>query len=55
MQQAAKIKAIAETEAEKEARVGIGRTIAIEEQVRAYSGPQYQVVQGVMSKFTAAI
>ena len=55
LQQAAKIKAIAEAEAEKEARVGIGRAIAIEEQVRAYGGPQYQVVQDVMSKFTAAI
>jgi uncharacterized membrane protein YqiK len=55
LQEAAKIKAIAEAEAEKEARVGIGRAIAIEEQVRAYGGPQYQVVQDVMTKFTAAI
>ena len=55
LQDAAKIKAIAEAEAEKEARVGIGRAIAIEEQVRAYGGPQYQVVQDVMTKFTSAI
>ncbi len=55
LQEASKIKAIAEAEAEREARVGIGKAIAIEEQVRAYGGPQYQVVQDVMSKFTAAI
>ena len=55
LQEAAKIKAIAEAEAEKEARVGIGRAIAIEEQVKAYGGPQYQVVQDVMTKFTSAV
>ena len=55
LQDAAKIKAIAEAEAEREARVGIGKAIAIDEQVRAYGGPQYQVVQDVMTKFTAAI
>ncbi len=55
LQEAAKIKAIAEAEAEKEARVGIGKAIAIEEQVKAYGGPQYQVVQDVMTKFTSAV
>jgi uncharacterized membrane protein YqiK len=55
LQEASKIKAIAEAEAEKEARVGIGKAIAIEEQVKAYGGPQYQVVQDVMNKFTSAI
>ena len=55
LQEAAKIKALAEAEAEKEARVGIGKAIAIEEQVKAYGGPEYQVVQDVMTKFTAAI
>lgn len=55
LQQALKIKAIAEAEAEKEAKVGIGRAIAIEEQVKAYGGPQYQVIQDIMSKFTAAL
>jgi len=55
LQDAAKIKAIAEAEAEREARVGIGKAIAIDEQVRAYGGPQYQVVQDVMTKFTSAI
>jgi Uncharacterized protein conserved in bacteria len=55
LQDAAKIKAIAEAEAEKEARVGIGKAIAIEEQVKAYGGSQYQVVQDIMGKFTSAI
>lgn len=55
LQEAAKIKAIAEAEAEKEARVGIGKAIAIDEQVKAYGGPQYQVVQDVMTKFTSAV
>lgn len=55
LQEAAKIKTIAEAEAEREARVGIGRAIAVEEQVKAYGGPQYQVVQDIMDKFTAAI
>lgn len=55
LQEASKIKAIAEAEAEREARVGIGKAIAIEEQVKAYGGPQYQVVQDVMTKFTSAI
>lgn len=55
LQEAAKIKALAEAEAEKEARVGIGKAIAIEEQVKAYGGPEYQVVQDVMTKFTSAI
>ena len=55
LQDAAKIKAIAEAEAEREARVGIGKAIAIDEQVKAYGGPQYQVVQDVMNKFTTAI
>ena len=55
LQEASKIKAIAEAEAEKEARIGIGKAIAIDEQVKAYGGPQYQVAQEIMSKFTQAI
>lgn len=55
LQEAAKIKAIAAAEAEKESRVGIGKAIAIEEQVKAYGGSQYQVIQDIMNKFTAAI
>lgn len=53
--EADKIKAIAEAEAEKEARIGIGKAIAIDEQVKAYGGPQCQVIQDIMNKFTAAI
>lgn len=55
LQEAAKIKAIAEAEAEREARVGIGKAIAVDEQVKAYGGPQYQVTQDIMNKFTAAV
>lgn len=55
LQEASKIKAIAEAEAEREARVGIGKAIAVDEQVKAYGGPQYQVTQDIMNKFTAAI
>ena len=55
MGEAAKIKAIAESEGEREARVGIGKAIAIEEQVKAYGGSRYQLVQDIMSKFTAAL
>lgn len=55
LQEAAKIKALAEADAEREARVGIGKAIAVEEQVRAYGGPQYQVTQDIMNKFTSAI
>lgn len=53
--EADKIKALAEAEADKEARVGIGKAIAIDEQVKAYGGPQYQMTQDIMNKFTAAI
>jgi len=52
---AARIKAIAEADAEKEARVGIGKAVAIEEQVRAYGGPQLQLIQDVMTKVALAI
>ncbi len=55
LQQAAKIRTLAEAEAEKAARIGIGQAIAIEEQVRAYGGPQFQVMQDVMTRFASAI
>lgn len=55
LQEAAKIKALAEAEAEKEARIGIGKAIAVSEQVKSYGGPQYQVTQDIMDKFTKAI
>lgn len=55
LQQAAQIRALAEAEAEKAARIGVGQAIAIEEQVRAYGGPQYQVTQHVLNRFAEAI
>src|SRR5262249_60588901 len=55
LQQAAQIRALAEAEAEKAARIGIATAIAIEEQVRAYGGPQFQLTQQVMSRFAEAI
>ena len=47
--------ALAEAEAEKAARIGIGQAVAIEEQVRAYGGPQFQSTQQVMNRFAEAI
>ncbi len=55
LQQAAQIRALAEAEAEKVARVGIAQAMATEEQVRAYGGPQFQVTQTVMNRFAEAI
>lgn len=53
--EAKRIKALAEGEAERAARVGIAQAMAIEEQVRAYGGPQFQLVQQVMNRFAEAI
>lgn len=55
LQKAAQVRALAEAEAEKAARIGIAEAIAAEEQVRAYGGPKFQVTQQVMSKMAAAI
>ena len=55
LQQASQIKALAEAEAEKVARIGIAQAMATEEQVRAYGGPQFQVTQQVMNRFAEAI
>ena len=55
MQKAAEIRVLAEAEAEKAARIGIGQAIATEEQVRAYGGPKFQVAQQVMNRFAEAI
>ncbi len=52
---ALRVKLIAEADAEKEARVGIGKAIAIDEQVKAYGGPQLQLIQEVMSRLATAI
>jgi len=55
VQQAAQIRILAQAEAERIARTGIAQAIAIDEQVAAYGGPQYQVTQQVMSRFAEAI
>ena len=53
--EAKRIKVMAEAQAEQAARVGIAQALAIEEQVRAYGGPQFQLVQQVMNRFAEAI
>lgn len=50
-----RIRTLAEAEAERAARVGIGQAIAVEEQVRAYGGPQFRLTQEVMARFARAI
>jgi uncharacterized membrane protein YqiK len=53
--EARKVKAIAGADAERAARVGVAQAMAIEEQVRAYGGPRYQLTQQVMNRFAEAI
>lgn len=53
--EAAKVRMMGEAQADKAARVGIAEAVAIEEQVRAYGGPRYQVTQNVMKNFTDAV
>lgn len=53
--EASRIRSIGEAEADKTARVGIAQAIAIEEQVKAYGGPRFQLTQQVMSRFAEAI
>ncbi|MBI5202637.1 MAG: flotillin family protein [Elusimicrobia bacterium] len=55
LQQAAQVKAMAEAESEKVARLGVAQAIAVEEQVRAYGGPQFQLTHQVMSRFAEAV
>ncbi len=52
---AKRVAMLAKADAEKEARVGVGKAIAIDEQVRAYGGPQLQLIQDVMTKLATAI
>ena len=52
---AARVRVMGEAQADKVARVGIAEAVAIEEQVRAYGGPKFQVTQNVMKNFTDAI
>jgi hypothetical protein len=53
--EAKKIEALARAEAERTARVGVAQAMAIEEQVRAYGGPKFQLTQQVMNRFAQAI
>lgn len=53
--EAARIRVIGEAEADKCARIGVAQAVAIEEQVRAYGGPQYQITRQVMERFAEAI
>jgi uncharacterized membrane protein YqiK len=53
--EAARVRILGEAQADKAARVGVAEAIAIEEQVRAYGGPRYQVTQQVMNRFADAI
>lgn len=53
--EAKKIQALAAAEAEKTAKVGVAQAMAIEEQVRAYGGPKFQLTQQVMQRFAEAI
>ena len=53
--EARRIQALAGAEAERAARVGIAQAMAIDEQVRAYGGPRYQLTQQVMNRFAEAI
>jgi uncharacterized membrane protein YqiK len=53
--EAGKIKAVGEAEADRAARIGVAQAIAIDEQVRAYGGPQFQLTQQVMNRFAEAI
>ncbi len=53
--EADRVSSLASADAERAARVGIAQAIAIEEQVRAYGGPRYQLTQQVMARFAEAI
>ena len=53
--EAQRVRAVGEAEADRAARVGVGQALAIEEQVRAYGGPQLQLTREVMSRFAEAI
>ena len=52
---AQKIQVTAEAQGAAEARIGIGKAIAVSEQVKAYGGPGFQVAQDVMARIANAI
>ncbi len=53
--EAAKVRTMAAAEAERVARVGVAEALAIDEQVRAYGGPQLRLAQNVMERFAQAV
>jgi uncharacterized membrane protein YqiK len=53
--EADKVRRMAEAEAERAARVGVAQAVAIEEQVRAYGGPELQLTQNVLARFSEAV
>jgi uncharacterized membrane protein YqiK len=53
--EASRIRALGQAEADKTARIGIAQALAIDEQVRAYGGPKFQLTQQVMTRFAEAI
>jgi uncharacterized membrane protein YqiK len=53
--EAKKIRLVGESEADRTARVGVAQALALQEQVQAYGGPQFQLVQQVMNRFAEAI
>jgi uncharacterized membrane protein YqiK len=53
--EAKRVTALASAEANRVARVGLAQAMAVEEQVRAYGGPRFQLTQQVMSRFAEAI
>ena len=53
--EAKRIKVMAEANADQTTRVGIAMAIAIEEQVRASGGPQFQMVRQIMERFAQAV
>jgi uncharacterized membrane protein YqiK len=53
--EATRIRATGEAEADKTARIGVAQAVAIDEQVRAYGGPQYQLTRQVMERFAQAV
>ncbi|HWU44654.1 MAG TPA: hypothetical protein VN132_14480, partial [Bdellovibrio sp.] len=53
--EAKRITSLGKAEADKSAKVGIAQAIAIQEQVRAYGVPRFQLTQQVMNRFAEAI
>jgi uncharacterized membrane protein YqiK len=49
------IKFLAEADSVREAQVGIGKAIAVDQNVQAYGGPGFVLTQSVMERFSAAV